>query len=108
VKATGPRPVLGPVYETPLYRVVVHVVDLFAALVWGVDVEVVVAGLPEGTLSGLDRDREFECLESLREESLLRFAEEKVDVLRYDDVGGDDEVLTEANLLEGLLEEVSC
>ncbi len=79
--------------------------ELFEALPAGEDVEVVVAGLPEGFGVGLFGDGEFEGLEGLGEGLGGGFAEEVVDVLGDEDVAVDFEVVAFAGLFEGLLEE---
>lgn len=50
VAVGGPWPVFGGGDESAGDRVAVHVFELFDSFVSGEDVEVVVAGLPEGSL----------------------------------------------------------
>ena len=82
-----------------------HVVRLFEALLSCEDVEVVIAGLPEGLGVGPLGDGELEGLESFGEGFGRGFAEEEVDVLGHEDVAMDFEVVALAGLFEGLLED---
>ena len=104
VEEAGPGPVFGFCGEAAFDGVTVHVDELLVELAVGEDVEVVVAGLPEGALRGLDGDGQFEGLEGFGEENVAGFAEEKVDVLGHDDVAADEEVVALADCFEGSLE----
>ncbi len=94
---------MRPGDEAAFDWVVVHVVDLLAAFLGRVDIEVVVAGLPEGTLGGLDRDGEFESLKGFGEDRFPGFAYEQMDVFGHDDVAGDDEVVAETQWSRGIV-----
>lgn len=56
-------PVFGVLDQTPGYGIGVYVVELFDSLVVREDVEVVVAGLPEGSFGEALRDGEFQGLD---------------------------------------------
>jgi hypothetical protein len=107
VTVGGPRPVFGSFDEASGDGVAVHVLDLFDSLVVGEDVEVVVAGLPEGCRGEALGDGEFQGLEGFGEWVFGRLAEEQVDVLGHDDVAEDFEVIAFAGEFEGVLEDVS-
>ena len=62
VAETGPCPLVRLGDEPARDRVAMHVPELLDAFGFGVDVEVVVAVLPEGPLPALDGDGEFEGL----------------------------------------------
>ena len=105
---TRPAPVLRSFDKSPDDRIPVHILQLFDSLVVGEDVEVVVAGLPEGSLSEALRDRQLERLKRPRERQFVvfGFAEEQVDVLGHDDVAEDLVVVTPASEFEGVEEDV--
>lgn len=105
VEIAGVGPVFGGFDQATGDGVLVHVVELFEELPGGEDVEIVVAGLPEGFGVSLLRDGEFQGLESFGEGFGGGFAEEKVDVLGHEDVAVDLEVVTFSGLFEGLFEE---
>jgi len=105
VEIAGVGPVFGGFDQASGDGVLVHVVELFEKLPGGEDVEIVVAGLPEGFGVGLLRDGEFQGLEGFGEGFGGGFAEEKVDVLGHKDVAVDVEVVTFAGLLDRLFEE---
>ena len=103
-----PAPVLRPFHEASSDWIAVHVFQLFDSLVVGEDVEVVVAGLPEGFRAETLRDRQLEGLDRLRKRDLVvqRFADEEMDVLGHDDVAEDFEVVASAGEFEGVEEDV--
>lgn len=69
----------------------------------GEDFEVVVTGLPEGSLGEPFRDGE---LQGFREQVFRRFAEEDVDMLRHDDIAEDSELVAVASEFERVEEDV--
>jgi hypothetical protein len=70
-----------------------HVSQLFDALVFGENVEVIVAGLPEWPLRTAQSDGELDCLDGPIEAGLFGFVDQQVDMLRHDDISGDDETV---------------
>lgn len=72
----------------------------------GEDFEVVVTGLPEGSLGEPFRDGELQGLQDFREQVFRRFAEEDVDVLRHDDIAEDSELVAAASEFERVEEDV--
>jgi hypothetical protein len=50
VLGAAPRPILGTRYQSALHWVLMYVFQLFHQLLFAIDVEVIVAGLPEGIL----------------------------------------------------------
>ena len=103
----GPRPIFQLVDEAACDRVAVHVLQFFDALVVGEDVEVVVAGLPEGTFFESPGDGDLQGLEGFGEGSFRGFAQEEMDVLRHDDVAEEFELVLFAGAFEGVEEDVS-
>lgn len=107
----APAIVFGLEDEAAGDRIAVDVADLFDAFFFGVDVEVVVAALPELFLVGkfeLAGDELLEDLEKGGEGSGGGFVGEEMDVLRHEDVGRDTELLLLTGLLEDLLGDVFC
>lgn len=84
--------------------VAMDVPELLDALLFRVDVEIVVSRLPEGPLLSLDRDREFKGLQCLCENGVGGFADEQVYVLRHDDVPSHEEVIAQSHGLKRGLE----
>ena len=105
---SGPRPVFRGFDKASGDWVAMHVLEFFDSFVVGEDVEVVVAGLPEGFRCEALRDGKFEGLDCFREWDFVveGFAEEEVDVLGHDDVAEDFEVVTLAGEFEGVEEDV--
>ncbi len=81
------------------------IAKLLLALFFGVDVEVVVALLPEGALLALHGDGDFQCLDSLRQTTSRWFTDQQVYVLRHDDVAGDEEAIPHPHLLQRTFKE---
>ena len=65
VAETGPCPLIRLGDESARDRVAMDVAVFLYALGFGVDVEVIVAVLPEGPLAALNGDRKFERLKCL-------------------------------------------
>jgi hypothetical protein len=109
VTVTRPAPVFRFLDETSRDWIAVHVLQLFDPFVVGEDIEVVVAGLPEGFRAESLRDRKLEGMDCFRERDLAvqRFTDEKMDVLGHDDVAEDFEVMALAGEFEGVEEDVS-
>jgi hypothetical protein len=107
VAVGGPGPVFRVRHEASGDGVLVHVVELFDALVVGEDVEVVVTDLPEGSWGGELGDGELEGLDGFGKRLGFGFAQEKVDVFGHDDVAEDIEVVASAGGFEGFEEEVA-
>jgi len=105
VEVAGVGPVFGGFDQASGDGVLVHVVELFEEFPGGEDVEIVVAGLPEGFGFGLLRDGEFQGLEGFGQGCCGGFTEEEVDVLGHEDVSVDVEAVTLAGFLEGSFEE---
>jgi len=95
VGGAGPGVVRGGFGEASGDRVAVDIAKLFEALVFGVDVEVVVAGLPEGFAGAFEESGGlwFEDSEGGGEVGFGGFGEEEVDVLGHEDAGVDVEVV---------------
>lgn len=95
VTVAGPEPVFGFGDEAAGDWVAMHVVELLDVLVVAENVEVVVAGLPEGTFGVTLRNGKFERLEGLEERdvAVVRFADEEVDVLGHDNVAENADVV---------------
>jgi hypothetical protein len=103
----APRPIGRVEDEASADGIEVYVVELFLEFGLGVDVEVVVAGLPNfgfgvGAGEGL-----FEDLDGCGEGFEFWFGEEEVDVVGHDHVSEDVEFVTVAGLIEDLEEGVS-
>jgi hypothetical protein len=96
----GPRPIGGVFDQALFYWVAVEVAELFDALLCGEDVEVVVAGEPEGALFALDGDGEFQGFDGGAEEDFGWLAYEEVDVFGHDDVAADGEGVADTDLFE--------
>jgi hypothetical protein len=77
VTVDGPGPVFGAFDEAPRDGIAVHVFDFFDSLVVGEDVEVVVAGLPEGSRGEALGDGEFQGTEGFGEWVFGRLAESR-------------------------------
>jgi hypothetical protein len=63
VAVAGPWPIFGSRDEFARDRITVHVLQLFDSLVTGKDVEVVVAGLPEGSLGETESLRDWRAFD---------------------------------------------
>jgi hypothetical protein len=87
-------------------RVAVHVAKLLDVFGFGVDVEVIVATLPEGPLPALDSNRELERLKRLGQEDAAGFTDQQMHVLGHDNVAGDEELVPDAHGFQRALEEV--
>ena len=118
---TAPLPVLRVHNEAALDRVVVHIPEFLGPLVGTPDVEVVVANLPEGMVVRpfpylLQRTRKsgageqlvgadlLEHLQSRCQRASLRLADEKMHVLRHDNVSSDEESVPYAGALQSEFE----
>lgn len=101
-------PVFGFHHEAAFNWIAVHVLQLLDPFVVSEDVEIVVAGLPERTFREASGDRDFQGLQSFRQEIVGRFTDEQVNVLRHDDVAEDFELAMAAGALERVEEDVSC
>lgn len=108
VVEAGPWPVLRFVYQAALDGIAVHVTQLLGGLLSAPDVEVVVTRLPEAPSFGVlefARGLLFEDLDGFGERFGARLADEEVDMLRHEDVPGDDELIADADGFEFVLEE---
>ena len=83
-----------------------HVSQLFHPFGGAIDVEVVIAGLPEGALTPLHRDRELHGLQCLGQHGLTWLADEQVDMLGHDDVTEEKEIVSLPHRLQGVFEEL--
>lgn len=98
----APRPLLRGFDQTALHRVAMHVAQFLNALALGVDVEIVIAALPERfAVAQMTGDGLFECLHRFCERFRLRFGHEEMDVLRHDDITEYVEFVMFACLFEG-------
>jgi hypothetical protein len=127
VAIAAPSPLLRFEHEAPLNRVVVHVAQLFALLVFGEDDEVIEASLPdmsalqrrtpESILPRVDAGAEttqklagkalFESLHDHGWVGALRFGQQEMNVFRHDHVADDHETVAAAGLLEDAEEEIA-
>jgi hypothetical protein len=69
------------------------------------NIEVIVAGLPEGAFLALHCYRKFQGLNGFGQEASLRLCYEEMDVLGHDDVAEDVEVVTNPHGFERSFEE---
>ena len=106
VAEAAPWVVLGLFAEAADFGVTVHIAELFDALVFGEDVEVVVAALPELIALAFEATRgfAFEDTEQGGQWNVGRFAQEKVDVLGHEDVAADVEMVAFAEGFEDFFE----
>ena len=107
VAEAAPRPLVRLGDEPARHRVAMHVVELLDALGLGVNIEVIVAALPEGPRAALHRNRELERLQHLRQQYRARLAHQQMHVLGHDDVTGNEDLVPDAHRLQGALKEVS-
>ena len=104
---TRPCPILGFRNQSPLYRIPVHVPQLLLCLLRIVHVEVVVAPLPELPLPRLLQQSRSSLLQHLYcrcERAYVRFAHEKMNVLRHQHIPSHNEFIVRPCLFELLLE----
>jgi hypothetical protein len=114
-------------YQTSLDRVAMHIAKFLHSLALGPHHEVVKATLPDMGLlrvslpqtrlcrtvfltlgpQKLSRKTLLEDLQNYRRVGALGFSDEQVDVFGHDDVSNHHEVVTAANLFEGLEEQIS-
>jgi len=71
-----------------------HVAQLLDPLFFVMHIEIVVARLPKRTLPALNRHRQLQRLNRLAEKCLLRFADQKVNVFRHDNIAADNKAVT--------------
>jgi hypothetical protein len=82
-----------------------QIAQLLQPLRFGKHVEVMIAVHPEGLAVLLHRHGKFDGLHGSGERSEFRFAQEKMNMLRHDDVTVKDEVVAEAHSFERCFEE---
>jgi hypothetical protein len=110
VTEAAPQPILGTLDQTTTDGIAVHVAQFLNSLVLAPDVEVVVAGQPEGAAfrrAELTRRILLEHLQNLGESSALRFADEQKNVLGHYYISADEESVPLANLLQSVLEDIA-
>jgi len=107
VEEAAPGPVFGLFDEGAFDGVAVDVLELLDELGLGEDVEVVVAGLPELGAAAFEELGGFALKDAndCREWAKLWFGEEKVDVLRHEDVAEEVELVALAESFEGVEED---
>jgi hypothetical protein len=100
----APWPLLRRFDQTALHRISVHVTQFPNALAFGVDVEIVIAALPERFAAAeVTGDGLLECLHRCCERFPLGLGHEEMNMLRHDDVPEDIESVMFACLFEGAL-----
>ena len=100
MKKARPCSVLGLLYQSASYRVAMDIFQFLDMLAGGEHVEIIITRLPERALSALNGYRKFQRLDGFREQRLLRFRYQQVDVLRYDDLSEDMEVIPDAHFFK--------
>ena len=83
-----------------------HVAEFFNALLVRKNIEVVVARLPEGPFLSAQGNRKLQRLDGVVECGSVRLIYEQVDMLRYDNIPGDNKPVLEPALLQGVFEQV--
>jgi hypothetical protein len=106
VEEATPGPVFGFIDEAAFDWVAVDVLELLDEFGMGEDVEVVVAGLPELGAGAFEELGGFalEDADGCREWAAFRFGQEKVDMLRHEDVAEEVELVALAKSFEGVEE----
>ena len=124
---TAPRPITGMLHEFLFYGILVHVVQLLDHFRSRIDVEIVVAALPEApqrSFLGPEVQRQLslglspsaahaarqtllEDLQDLGRRRERRFADQQMDVIGHEDVPDQSESIARAHLAENLHGEVS-
>jgi hypothetical protein len=93
--------------QSSLHWVSVHVSQFLYTLVFVVEVEIVVACLPERPFPALHRDGQLECLDRLGEQRFLRLVNQHVNMFRHQDIADYKELITDTHDFEGPLEEIA-
>src|SRR5579863_6145831 len=102
---TGPRPVFRFGNKAALYGIPVHIAQLLDALFAGPYIEVIVPALPELGRSRafqLPRGPLFQYLNRRGQGSTSRLAEEQMDMLRHQDITGNNQLRAQARPLQRL------
>jgi hypothetical protein len=102
-----PSPILRSLDQPAYDWIAVHVFQLLNMLAVGMNVEVIIPGLPEWPLWPLHCDRKLQGLNRLRQNYFFRFAYQQMNMLRHDNMTEDEEVIAFPHRFEGTLEETS-
>lgn len=89
-----------------LNRIAVYIPKLLHALAFGINIEVVVAGLPEWPLFATHSDGQLQGLESFGKNGIPWLAEQQVDMLGHDNISGHPKVVSHTHCLKRSFEEV--
>jgi hypothetical protein len=110
MEKTAPGPVFGTLAESRPYRVPMDVMELLHELLMIANVEIVVALLPEmiGVSNQTPRYALLQGFEGIRQGVPFRFADQKVDVFRHDNVSIDAHAETAAHALKRALKHLSA
>jgi hypothetical protein len=104
----GPWPVLGSGDKPAPHWVALHVLEFLDGLVVVPNVEVIIAALPEPSISRhleFSRHLLFLNLQDDGELEIARFADQQRNMLWHDDISGDNEAVALPHLLQLLLED---
>jgi hypothetical protein len=111
---TAPFPVVLAANEAASDRVLVHVVKLFSGFLFGPDIEVVKAALPDLSRQGfvcfpqIFRGALFDDLKDRRWQCHLSFVNQQMEVFRHNDVAENPELILQAGFFEDLQEDVAA
>jgi hypothetical protein len=107
VKEAGPAPSTGLDHEAADDGIAVHVAQLFDALVFVMDVEVVIASLPERPLRAAQGNGKFQRMDDIGDCASVWFADEEMNMFGHDDIPGDYEVITAPYSFKGIYKNVA-
>jgi WD40-like Beta Propeller Repeat len=100
VRETAPSPILRTLYKSASDRITMDVAQLLNAFRFAPHRKIVIANLPEPSLTGGLQLAGCDLLKHLNDErkfSALRFADKQMDVLRHDHVSGDERTVPAAH-----------